>query len=66
MKKNLMLMSLAMMGLCVFTACSSDDDKKGNETLSIQDSEYDTCCVFFVSRKSKRAKNPKAFGNKDN
>ena len=33
MKKNLMMMSLAMMGLCTFTACSSsnDDDKKDDK-----------------------------------
>ena len=48
MKKNLILMSLAMMGLCVFTACSSDDDKKGHETLTIQDSEYDAIINQYV------------------
>ena len=48
MKKNLMMMSLAMMGLCAFTACSSDDDKKGSETVSIQDSEYDAIINQYV------------------
>ena len=43
-----MMMSLAMMGLCAFTACSSDDDKKGSETVSIQDSEYDAIINQYV------------------
>ena len=41
-------MSLAMMGLCAFTACSSDDDKKGSETVTIQDSEYDAIINQYV------------------
>ena len=50
MKKNLILMSLAMMGLCVFTACSNDDDKKsdGKQEVTIQDSEYDAIINQYV------------------
>jgi len=50
MKKNLFLMSLAMMGLCAFTACSSDDDKKQEEQteVTIQDSEYDVIINQYV------------------
>ena len=52
MKKNLFLLSLAMMGLTTFTACSSsdDDNKKEDETseLTIQDSEYDAIINQYV------------------
>ena len=43
-------MSLAMMGLCVFTACSNDDDKKsdGKQEVTIQDSEYDAIINQYV------------------
>ena len=48
MKKNLILASLACMGLFVFTACSSDDDKKSSEVVTIQDSEYDAIINQYV------------------
>jgi len=52
MKKNLFLLSLAMMGLTSFTACSSNDDdnKKKDETseITIQDSEYDAIINQYV------------------
>lgn len=52
MKKNLFLLSLAMMGLTTFTACSSsdDDNKKKDETseITIQDSEYDAIINQYV------------------
>lgn len=52
MKKNLFLLSLAMMGLTTFTACSSsdDDNKKEDETseITIQDSEYDAIINQYV------------------
>ncbi len=52
MKKNLFLLSLAMMGLTSFTACSSsdDDNKKEDETseITIQDSEYDAIINQYV------------------
>ena len=52
MKKNLFLLSLAMMGLTTFTACSSsdDDNKKEDATseLTIQDSEYDAIINQYV------------------
>lgn len=54
MKKNLFLLSLAMMGLTTFTACSSsdDDNKKEDETseLIIQDSEYDAIINQYVDK----------------
>lgn len=48
MKKNLILMGLAVMGLMTFTACSSDDDDKNDETVTIQDSEYDAIINQYV------------------
>ena len=52
MKKNLFLLSLAMMGLTTFTACSSsdDDNKKEDKTseITIQDSEYDAIINQYV------------------
>lgn len=52
MKKKLFLLSLAMMGLTTFTACSSsdDDNKKEDETseITIQDSEYDAIINQYV------------------
>ena len=52
MKKNLFLLSLAMMGLTTFTACSSsdDDNKKEDATseVTIQDSEYDAIINQYV------------------
>ena len=52
MKKNLFLLSLAMMGLTSFTACSSsdDDNKKEDVTseITIQDSEYDAIINQYV------------------
>ena len=52
MKKNLFLLSLAMMGLTTFTACSSsdDDNKEEDETseITIQDSEYDAIINQYV------------------
>jgi len=54
MKKNLFLLSLAMMGLTSFTACSSsdDDNKKEDETseITIQDSEYDAIINQYVDK----------------
>lgn len=52
MKKKLFLLSLAMMGLTTFTACSSsdDDNKKEDETseITIQDNEYDAIINQYV------------------
>ena len=48
MKKNLFLMGLAVMGLMTFTACSSDDDDKKSEAVTIQDSEYDAIINQYV------------------
>lgn len=54
MKKNLFLLSLAMMGLTTFTACSSsdDDNKKEDKTseITIQDSEYDAIINQYVDK----------------
>lgn len=54
MKKKLFLLSLAMMGLTTFTACSSsdDDNKKEDETseITIQDSEYDAIINQYVDK----------------
>ena len=54
MKKNLFLLSLAMIGLTTFTACSSsdDDNKKEDETseITIQDSEYDAIINQYVDK----------------
>ena len=51
MNKKLFTMSLAMMGLCTFTACSSsnDDDKKDDkQEIVIQDAEYDAIINQYV------------------
>lgn len=49
MKKNLFVMGLAMMGLCAFTACSSDDNKKEEEKkVEILDAEYDAIINQYV------------------
>ena len=57
MKKSSLLMSLAMMGLMVFTACSSSDDKKKDDPqptpspsseVTIQDAEYDAIINQYV------------------
>lgn len=57
MKKNSLLMSLAMMGLMVFTACSSSDDKKKDDPqptpspsseVTILDAEYDAIINQYV------------------
>jgi uncharacterized iron-regulated protein len=51
MNKKLFTMSLAMMGLCTFTACSSsnDDDKKDDpKEIVIQDAEYDAIINQYV------------------
>ena len=48
MKKNLLLMGLAVMGLMTFTACSSDDDDKKSDAVTIQDSEYDAIINQYV------------------
>ena len=48
MKKNVLMMGLAMMGLCAFTACSSDDDKKGESKIEILDAEYDAIINQYV------------------
>ena len=48
MKKNVLLMGLAMMGLCAFTACSSDDDKKEESKIEILDAEYDAIINQYV------------------
>ena len=51
MNKKLFAMSLAMMGLCTFTACSSsnDDDKKDDKKeIVIQDAEYDAIINQYV------------------
>jgi uncharacterized iron-regulated protein len=57
MKKSSLLMSLAMMGLMVFTACSSSDDKKKDDPqptpspsseVTILDAEYDAIINQYV------------------
>jgi uncharacterized iron-regulated protein len=48
MKKNVLMMGLAMMGLCAFTACSSDDDKKEESKIEILDAEYDAIINQYV------------------
>ena len=51
MNKKLFTMSLAVMGLCTFTACSSsnDDDKKDDKKeIVIQDAEYDAIINQYV------------------
>ena len=48
MKKNDLMMGLAMMGLCAFTACSSDDDKKEESKIEILDAEYDAIINQYV------------------
>jgi uncharacterized iron-regulated protein len=51
MKKGIFVMGLAMMGLMVFTACSSsDDNNKKEETteVTILDSEYDAIINQYV------------------
>ena len=37
-----------MMGLCAFTACSSDDDKKEESKIEILDAEYDAIINQYV------------------
>ena len=48
------MMGLAMMGLTMFTACSSSDDKKGDEPqtaeVTIQDAEYDAIINQYVDQ----------------
>ena len=48
MKKNVLMMGLAMMGLCAFTACSSDDNKKEESKIEILDAEYDAIINQYV------------------
>ena len=48
MKKNVLMLGLAMMGLCAFTACSSDDDKKEESKIEILDAEYDAIINQYV------------------
>lgn len=48
MKTNLFMMGLAMMGLCAFTACSSDDNKKEEKKVEILDAEYDAIINQYV------------------
>lgn len=48
MKKNVLMMGLAMMGLCAFSACSSDDDKKEESKIEILDAEYDAIINQYV------------------
>ena len=54
MKKGILMMGLAMMGLTMFTACSSSDDKKGDEPqpaeVTIQDAEYDAIINQYVDQ----------------
>ena len=57
MKKNFILMGLAMMGLMAFTACSSSsDDKKKDDPqptpteVTIQDAEYDAIINQYVDQ----------------
>ena len=54
MKKDVLMMGLAMMGLTMFTACSSSDDKKGDEPqpaeVTIQDAEYDAIINQYVDQ----------------
>ena len=48
------MMGLAMMGLMMFTACSSSDDKKNDEPqtaeVTIQDAEYDAIINQYVDQ----------------
>ena len=48
MKKNVLMMGLAMMGLCAFTACSSDEDKKEESKIESLDAEYDAIINQYV------------------
>ena len=55
MKKSIFMMGLAMMGLVVFTACSSSDDKKKDAPqptpeVTIQDAEYDAIINQYVDQ----------------
>ena len=50
MKKNLLMLGLAMMGLCAFTACSSDNDKKEERQVEIADAEYDAIINQYVDQ----------------
>ena len=54
MKKGIFMMGLAMMGLTMFTACSSSDDKKGDEPqtaeVTILDAEYDAIINQYVDQ----------------
>ena len=55
MKKSIFMMGLAMMGLVVFTACSSSDDKKKDDPqptpeVTIQDAEYDASINQYVDQ----------------
>ena len=55
MKKSIFMMGLAMMGLVVFTACSSSDDKKKDDPqptpeVTIQDAEYDAIINQYVDQ----------------
>ena len=48
MKKNLFLMGLAIMGLFTMSSCSSDDDDKKEDNVTIQDAEYDAIITQYV------------------
>ena len=55
MKKSIFMIGLAMMGLVVFTACSSSDDKKKDDPqptpeVTIQDAEYDAIINQYVDQ----------------
>jgi uncharacterized iron-regulated protein len=55
MKKSIFMMGFAMMGLVVFTACSSSDDKKKDDPqptpeVTIQDAEYDAIINQYVDQ----------------
>ena len=54
MKKGIFMMGLAMMGLMMFTACSSSDDKKNDEPqtaeVTILDAEYDAIINQYVDQ----------------
>ena len=54
MKKDVFMMGLAMMGLTMFTACSSSDDKKDDEPqpaeVTIDDAEYDAIINQYVDQ----------------
>lgn len=48
MKKNVLLFGLLAMGLGAVTSCKDDEEKKNEETIVIQDAEYDAIINQYV------------------